>query len=84
MDKKLKIGIIGCGGIANGKHMPALKNLSNPYDDTLRTAEGVETKWDYAYYNGKYYVYFGALPWRGMHKHVVDRIVSVKNVSSTY
>lgn len=40
----------------------ALKNLSNPYDDTLRTAEGVETKWDYAYYNGKYYVYFGALP----------------------
>ena len=24
---KLKIGIIGCGGIANGKHMPALKKL---------------------------------------------------------
>ncbi|MDD6174170.1 MAG: Gfo/Idh/MocA family oxidoreductase [Firmicutes bacterium] len=24
MDKKLKIGIIGCGGIANGKHMPSL------------------------------------------------------------
>ena len=23
--KKLKIGIIGCGGIANGKHMPALQ-----------------------------------------------------------
>ena len=23
----LKVGIIGCGGIANGKHMPALKNL---------------------------------------------------------
>ena len=31
MDKVLKIGIIGCGGIANGKHMPALK-----------TVEGVE------------------------------------------
>lgn len=31
-----------------------------------------------------YKEYFGALPWRGMHKHVVDRIVSVKNVSSTY
>ena len=27
MDKKLKIGIIGCGGIANGKHMPALKKI---------------------------------------------------------
>lgn len=24
--QKLRIGIIGCGGIANGKHMPALKN----------------------------------------------------------
>ena len=29
MEKKLKIGIIGCGGIANGKHMPALKKLPN-------------------------------------------------------
>jgi predicted dehydrogenase len=28
-NKKLKIGIIGCGGIANGKHMPALSKLSN-------------------------------------------------------
>lgn len=25
--KKVKIGIIGCGGIANGKHMPALKTV---------------------------------------------------------
>lgn len=27
--KKLRIGIIGCGGIANGKHMPSLKKLDN-------------------------------------------------------
>ena len=27
--EKLKIGIIGCGGIANAKHMPSLKNLNN-------------------------------------------------------
>ena len=27
MDKKLKIGLIGCGGIANGKHMPSLSAL---------------------------------------------------------
>jgi len=27
--KKVKIGIIGCGGIANGKHMPSLKKLDN-------------------------------------------------------
>ena len=26
---KVKIGIIGCGGIANAKHMPSLKNLPN-------------------------------------------------------
>ncbi|NSW89432.1 MAG: Gfo/Idh/MocA family oxidoreductase [Firmicutes bacterium] len=26
-NKKLKVGIIGCGGIANGKHMPSLKKL---------------------------------------------------------
>ena len=25
--KKLKVGIIGCGGIANGKHMPGLAKL---------------------------------------------------------
>jgi len=27
--EKVRIGIIGCGGIANGKHMPSLKKLSN-------------------------------------------------------
>ena len=29
MEKKLKIGIIGCGGIANGKHMPSLAKLDD-------------------------------------------------------
>ncbi|UUZ80535.1 Gfo/Idh/MocA family oxidoreductase [Paenibacillus sp. P26] len=29
MSKTFRIGIIGCGGIANGKHMPALKNQPN-------------------------------------------------------
>ena len=27
MDKKLRIGIIGCGGIAEKKHLPALSAL---------------------------------------------------------
>ena len=27
--EKLKIGIVGCGGIANGKHLPAIKNNGN-------------------------------------------------------
>ena len=29
MSKTYKIGIIGCGGIANGKHMPSLAKLDN-------------------------------------------------------
>lgn len=41
---------------------PALAELSNPYDDGLRSAMGIDTKWDYAYYDGKYYVYFGIIP----------------------
>lgn len=41
---------------------PALLSLSNPYDDTLRSAMEIETKWDYALYDGKYYVYFGIVP----------------------
>ena len=28
MSKVFKVGIIGCGGIANGKHLPALKKLA--------------------------------------------------------
>ena len=29
MDRIVKVGIIGCGGIANGKHMPSLKAIPN-------------------------------------------------------
>ena len=29
MDKKIRVGIIGCGGIANGKHMPSLAKLKH-------------------------------------------------------
>ena len=28
MEKKIKVGIIGCGGIANGKHMPSLREVN--------------------------------------------------------
>ena len=42
----------------------ALKNLENPYDTSARNAVMEFGEWcfDHAYYNGKYYVYFGALP----------------------
>ena len=29
MARSIKVGIIGCGGIANGKHMPALKKVAD-------------------------------------------------------
>jgi len=29
MSKKLRVGIVGVGGIANGKHMPSLAKLDN-------------------------------------------------------
>ena len=27
--KKLRVGVVGCGGIANGKHLPAMKRNGN-------------------------------------------------------
>ena len=44
----------------------AFKELENPYDFTNRTMEemykGKDYVWDSAYYNEKFYVYFGILP----------------------
>ncbi len=44
----------------------ALQNMENPYDYEYRTqimsGAGEWYKWDHAYYNGKYYVYFGVVP----------------------
>ena len=36
--------------------------LDNPYDSTAREAVQVNSLWDHAYYNGRYYVYFGIVP----------------------
>ncbi len=40
----------------------ALMAMDNPYDTNARAAACVEYLWDYAYFNGHYYVYFGVLP----------------------
>ena len=43
----------------------ALQGLENPYDPAARAAAGLgygDFKWDHAYYNGRYYVYFGIVP----------------------
>lgn len=41
---------------------PALEELENVYSYDVRTASGAFSFWDLAYYNGKYYSYFGAAP----------------------
>lgn len=39
-----------------------LINMENPYDSVKRGELEVPIKWDTAYFNGKYYVYFGVTP----------------------
>ena len=45
-------------------HIPSegIKSAPNPYDTVYLQANGIEYKADYAYYNGRYYVYFGIVP----------------------
>ncbi len=52
--------------IDNNDVPDSLKELSNPYDTTLRTLKSQQTgdkyRWDVAYFDGHYYVYFGIVP----------------------
>ena len=41
---------------------PQLDTLNNPYDKGERDKKDVTYHWDRAYYNGKYYSYFGLAP----------------------
>ncbi len=41
---------------------PELGNLSNPYDKGERDKNQISYHWDRAFYNGKYYSYFGLAP----------------------
>lgn len=45
---------------------PILDSMENPYDPTLRAQLNKEARepiyWDYAYYDGSYYCYFGVVP----------------------
>ncbi len=41
---------------------PKLAELDNPYDPEKRYQAGAYASWDHAYYNNKYYVYFGIVP----------------------
>ncbi len=39
-----------------------LADLENPYDPDERKEAGVFYHWDHAFYNGRYYMYFGVVP----------------------
>lgn len=39
-----------------------LAEMDNPYDYRLRKLLDVECYWDHAYYDGRYYMYFGVVP----------------------
>lgn len=39
-----------------------LPALENPYDPAAREEADVDFHWDHAFYNGKYYMYFGVVP----------------------
>ena len=39
-----------------------LLSLSNPWDPNERTSSGAKYYWDHAFYNGKYYSYYGPAP----------------------
>ncbi len=39
-----------------------LKAMENPYDTSIRQTEHIVCSWDTAYYNGKYYCYYGIVP----------------------
>lgn len=39
-----------------------LADLENPYDPYERQDAGVYYHWDHAFYNGRYYMYFGVVP----------------------
>lgn len=41
---------------------PKLLAMENPWDPGLRGAAGVSYYWDHAFYQGKYYSYYGPLP----------------------
>ena len=45
-----------------GETDPAFLELENPYDPEARMAAGADVPWDWSYYKGHFYMYFGVVP----------------------
>ena len=41
---------------------PRLLEMENPYDTAARKEQKIHYHWDHAFYNGRYYMYFGVVP----------------------
>lgn len=41
---------------------PRLLSMDNPYNYKAREKENIDYHWDHAFYNGKYYMYYGIVP----------------------
>lgn len=60
--KKLTDAILKGHFYLDEKPDERLETLEDPYDRSERDGKGIFYRWDHAYFEGKYYVYFGIVP----------------------
>ncbi|MGJ7044332.1 Gfo/Idh/MocA family protein [Thermoanaerobacterium thermosulfurigenes] len=75
MGEKIRIGIIGCGGIANGKHMPSLSKLDN-----VEMVAFCDVKEEKALKAAKDYGVDGAKTYNDYRKLLEDKSIDVVHV----
>ena len=75
MDKKLRVGIIGCGGIANGKHMPNIAKI--PEAEMVAFCDIVVERAEKA---AKEYGVPGAKVYEDYHELLADKTIDVVHV----
>ncbi len=75
MAKKLRIGLVGVGGIANGKHMPSLSKL-----DTVELVAFCDIVEERAQKGAKEYGAPGAKVYTDYHKLIADKTIDVVHV----
>ncbi len=75
MGEKIRVGIIGCGGIANGKHMPSLSKLDN-----VEMVAFCDVKEEKALKAAKDYGVDGAKTYNDYRKLLEDKSIDVVHV----
>ncbi|AFK86269.1 MULTISPECIES: Gfo/Idh/MocA family protein [Thermoanaerobacterium] len=75
MGEKIRVGIIGCGGIANGKHMPSLSKLYN-----VEMVAFCDVKEEKALKAAKDYGVDGAKTYNDYRKLLEDKSIDVVHV----